>query len=87
MPCIHNEADGSAPAKQQTYINLIDPILRKYSVRRVYMSDDSGITKAMMPDGVHLRKSYTANNITYYTNDTDAVRRYSRCLEAELLRA
>ena len=28
-----------------------------------------------------------SNNITYYTNDTPAVRKYSKCLEAELLKA
>ena len=88
MPCLHNGTDGAAPAKQTTYIDLVDPILRGYSVRRVYMADDSGITKAMMDkDGIHLRNPYVVNDITYYTNDTEAVRRYSKCLEAEMLKA
>ena len=88
MPCLHTGTDGAAPARQTTYIDLVDPILRGYSVRRVYMADDSGITKAMMDtDGVHLRNPYVVNNITYYTNDTEAVRRYSKCLESEMLKA
>lgn len=88
MPCLHNGTDGSPPARQTTYIDLVDPILRGYSVRRVYMADDSGITKAMMDtDGIHLHNPYVVNDITYYTNDTEAVRRYSKCLEAEMLKA
>lgn len=84
MPCLRT----NNTARQKTYIDLVDPIIRSYGVRRVYMADDSGITKAMMnSDGVHLIKPYVVNDITYYTSETEACYRYSRCLEAEMLKA
>ena len=64
------------------------PILKQYGVRRVNMAEDSGIVKSMMStDGVHLRWPVVSNNITYYTNDTPAVRKFSKCLESVLLQA
>ena len=88
LPNIHSGANGEPPAMQQTYLDTVVPILKKYGVRRVNMAEDSGIVKSMMyTDGVHLRWPVVSNNITYYTNDTPAVRKYSKCLEAELLKA
>ena len=88
LPNIHSGANGEAPAAQQTYLDAVVPILKKYGVRRVNMAEDSGIVKSMMsPDGVHLRKTVVSGGTTYYTNDTPAVRKFSRCLEAELLKA
>ena len=88
LPNIHSGANGEAPATQQAYLDAVVPILKKYGVRRVNMAEDSGIVKSMMfTDGVHLRWPVVSNNITYYTNDTPAVRKYSKCLEAELLKA
>lgn len=88
MPCLRSNSDGSIPSMQRIYMEEVDGILQDYGVRRVYMSSDSGITKSMMnPDGIHLSKSYKKNNIIYYTNDSEAVRRFSRCLEAEMLKA
>ena len=88
LPNIHSGANGEPPAAQQTYLDTVVPILKKYGVRRVNMAEDSGIVKSMMnSDGVHLRWPVVSNNITYYTNDTPAVRKYSKCLEAELLKA
>lgn len=87
MPCIRN-SDGSAPSRQEGYYALIDPIIKSYGVRRVYMAYDSGIVFGMGDDdGVHLKRPYVVNGITYYTNDTEAVKRYSRCLEAEMLKS
>ena len=88
LPNIHNGANGEPPVTQQTYLDTVVPILKKYGVRRVNMAEDSGIVKSMMfTDGVHLRWPVVSNNITYYTNDTPAVRKFSKCLEAELLKA
>ena len=88
LPNIHSGANGEAPATQQTYLDTVVPILKQYGVRRVNMAEDSGIVKSMMStDGVHLRWPVVSNNITYYTNDTPAVRKFSKCLEAELLKA
>lgn len=88
LPNIHNGANGEPPVTQQTYLDTVVPILKKYGVRRVNMAEDSGIIKSMMyTDGIHLRWPVVSNNITYYTNDTPAVRKFSKCLEAELLKA
>ena len=88
LPNIRNGTNGEPPAMQQTYLDTVVPILKKYGVRRVNMAEDSGIVKSMMnSDGIHLRWPVVSNNITYYTNDTPAVRKYSKCLEAELLKA
>ena len=88
LPNIRSGANGEAPATQQAYLDAVVPILKKYSVRYVNMAEDSGIVKSMMyTDGVHLRWPVVSNNITYYTNDTPAVRKFSKCLEAELLKA
>lgn len=88
LPNIRSGANGEPPAMQQTYLDTVVPILKKYSVRYVNMAEDSGIAKSMMnSDGIHLRWPVVSNNITYYTNDTPAVRKYSKCLEAELLKA
>ncbi len=88
LPNIHSGANGEAPAAQQAYLDAVVPILKKYGVRRVNMAEESGIVKSMMyTDGVHLRKAVVSGGTTYYTNDTPAVRKFSKCLEAELLKA
>ena len=88
LPNIRSGANGEAPATQQAYLDAVVPILKKYGVRRVNMAEDSGIVKSMMyTDGVHLRWPVVSNNVTHYTNDTPAVRKFSKCLEAELLKA
>lgn len=88
LPNIRSGANGEAPATQEAYLDAVVPILKKYSVRYVNMAEDSGIVKSMMfTDGVHLRWPVVSNNVTYYTNDTPAVRKFSKCLEAELLKA
>lgn len=88
LPNLHNGANGEAPAAQQTYLDAVVPILKKYGVRRVNMAEDSGIVKSMMyTDGVHLRKAVVSGGATYYTNDTPAVRKFSKCLESVLLQA
>ena len=88
LPNIRSGANGEAPATQQAYLDAVVPILKQYGVRRVNMAEDSGIVKSMMStDGVHLRWPVVSNNATYYTNDTPAVRKFSKCLEAELLKA
>lgn len=88
LPNIRSGANGEAPATQQAYLDAVVPILKKYGVRRVNMAEDSGIVKSMMyTDGVHLRKAVVSGGATYYTNDTPAVRKFSKCLEAELLKA
>ena len=88
LPNIHSGANGEAPATQQAYLDAVVPILKKYGVRRVNMAEDSGIVKSMMStDGVHLRWPVVRGGVTYYTNDTPAVRKFSKCLEAELLKA
>ena len=88
LPNIHSGANGESPAMQQTYLDAVIPILKKYSVRYVNMAEDSGIVKSMMyTDGVHLHWPVVSNNITYYTNDTPAVRKFSKCLESVLLQA
>lgn len=88
LPNIRNGANGEPPAKQQTYLDTVVPLLKKYGVRYVNMAEDSGIAKSMMyTDGIHLHWPVVANNVTYYTNDTPAVRKYSKCLESVLLQA
>ena len=88
LPNIHSGANGEAPATQQAYLDAVVPILKQYGVRRVNMAEDSGIVKSMMyTDGVHLCWPVVSNNITYYTNDTPAVRKFSKCLESVLLQA
>ena len=88
LPNIRSGANGEAPATQQAYLDAVVPILKQYGVRRVNMAEDSGIVKSMMyTDGVHLHWPVVSNNVTYYTNDTPAVRKFSKCLEAELLKA
>lgn len=88
LPNIRSGANGESPAMQQTYLDTVVPILKKYGVRRVNMAEDSGIVKSMMyTDGVHLRWPVVRGGVTYYTNDTPAVRKFSKCLEAELLKA
>lgn len=88
LPNIHNGANGEPPVTQQTYLDTVVPILKKYGVRRVNMAEDSGIIKSMMyTDGIHLRKVVVSGGKTYYTNDSPAVRKFSKCLEAELLKA
>ena len=88
LPNIRNGTNGEAPATQQAYLDAVVPILKQYGVRRVNMAEDSGIVKSMMStDGVHLRKAVVSGGTTYYTNDTPAVRKFSKCLEAELLKA
>lgn len=88
LPCMHTGSNGEAPPRQQTYLDTVLPILKQYGVRYVDMAANSGIVKSMMSDdGIHLRWPAVVNNITYYTNDTPAVRKYSKCLEAELLQA
>ena len=88
LPNIRSGANGEAPATQQAYLDAVVPILKKYSVRYVNMAEDSGIVKSMMStDGVHLRWPVVRGGVTYYTNDTPAVRKFSKCLEAELLKA
>ena len=80
MPCMRGVNDE----KQNTYYELVKPILREYGVRCVDMQGNAGIVRGMMAsDGVHLAEmgdDYT------YDNDNEAVARYSRCLEAEMLR-
>lgn len=88
LPNIRNGANGEAPATQQAYLDAVVPIIKQYGVRRVNMAEDSGIVKSMMStDGIHLRKAVVSGGVTYYTNDTPAVRKFSKCLEAELLKA
>lgn len=88
LPNIRSGANGEAPATQQAYLDAVVPILKQYGVRRVNMAEDSGIVKSMMyTDGVHLRWPLVCGGVTYYTNDTPAVRKFSKCLEAELLKA
>lgn len=88
LPNIRSGANGESPAMQQTYLDTVVPILKKYGVRRVNMAEDSGIVKSMMStDGVHLRWPVVSNNVTHYTNDTPAVRKFSKCLESVLLQA
>lgn len=80
MPCMRNDSTE----KQNTYYELVKPILREYGVRCVDMLGNTGIVASMMnPDGVHLAISATGGG---YDNTTEAVARYSRCLEVEMLR-
>ena len=88
LPNIRNGTNGEAPATQQAYLDAVVPILKQYGVRRVNMAEDSGIVKSMMStDGIHLRKAVVSGGTTYYTNDTPAVRKFSKCLESVLLQA
>jgi lysophospholipase L1-like esterase len=78
MPCMRGVNDE----KQAAYYTMANAILDEYGIRRVDMAHHSGITAAMMnPDGVHLALSASNG----YDNTTEAVARYSRCLEAEML--
>lgn len=76
MPCMRNGKDNDA------YYDLITPILNEYGVARVNMACESGIVASMMnSDGVHLALFDNG-----YDNTTEAVARYSRCLESAMLR-
>lgn len=80
MPCMRNKNP-----RQEQYYDLVDPILRSYGVRRVYMAYDSGITVSMMnSDGIHFR--YQDTDGTYKQNMI-GIKKYSKCLEAEMLNA
>lgn len=80
MPCMRN-----GNARQEQYYELVEPILKSYGVRRVYMAWDSGITINMMnPDGIHFR--YQDEEGTFIQNMT-GIKKYSKCLEAEMLKA
>ena len=80
MPCMRNKNP-----RQEQYYDLVDPILRSYGVRRVYMAYDSGITVSMMnSDGIHFR--YQDTDGTYKQNMI-GLEKYSKCLEAEMLKA
>ena len=64
-------------AKQEQYYELVEPILKSYGVRRVYMAWDSGITIDMMnPDGIHFR--YQDEDGSFKQNMT-GLAKYSRC--------
>jgi len=77
MPCMRNGRD----TQQATYYDTVIPVLREYGIPHVDMAWESGIVKSMMnSDGVHLRDGDT------YSNDTEAVARYSRCIESAMLR-
>ena len=78
MPCMRNGKDNDA------YYDLITPILNEYGIARVNMAYESGIVASMMnSDGVHLALSAAGGG---YDNTTEAVARYSRCLESAMLR-
>lgn len=78
MPCMRI-AGGS---KQDSYYEMAAKILREYGVRYVDMLGDSGIVKSMMnADGIHLATFDT----DHYNQHTEAVARYSRCLESAML--
>ena len=80
MPCMRN-----GNTKQEQYYELVEPILKSYGVRRVYMAWDSGITIGMMnPDGIHFRYQDEYGN---YHQQMTGIKKYSKCLEAEMLRA
>lgn len=80
MPCMR----GVNEERQNSYYELIKPILREYGVRCVDMLGNAGIVKSMMnADGVHLATFDT----NHYNQHTEAVARYSRCLESEMLLA
>ena len=76
MPCMRNGRDNDA------YYDLVGPILDEYGVARVNMAYESGIAANMMnSDGVHLALSGNG-----YDNTTEAVARYSRAVEAAMLK-
>lgn len=80
MPCMRGVNDE----KQSTYYSIANGVLDEYGIRRVDMAHNSGIVKSMMnSDGVHLAISATGGG---YDNTTEAVARYSRCLEVEMLK-
>lgn len=80
MPCMRN-----GNARQEQYYELVEPILKSYGVRRVYMAWDSGITIGMMnPDGIHFR--YQEEDGSFKQNMT-GLAKYSKCLETEMLKA
>lgn len=79
MPCMRGVNDE----KQSTYYSIANRVLDEYGIHRVDMAHNSGIVRGMMnSDGVHLAISATGGG---YDNTTEAVARYSRCLEAEML--
>lgn len=81
MPCMRNAKVN----KQEQYYELVDPILKSYGVRRVYMAWDSGITINMMnSDGIHLRYQDESGA---FRQCMTAIEKYSKCLEAEMLKA
>lgn len=85
LPYLHTGTNHSAPARQATYKELILPIIQSYAVRVVDMDTESGITYAMgNTDGIHLATVAQGDG---YDNTTEAVARYSRCLEAAMLDA
>lgn len=80
MPCMRN-----GNARQEQYYELVEPILKSYGVRRVYMAYDSGIRVSMMnPDGIHFR--YQDEDGSFKQNMI-GLEKYSKCLEAEMLKA
>lgn len=88
MPMYCGDIEGYYGAVEN-YYNLIKPIVQSYHVRTVDMMHDSGIILGMANhdgmvnnDGVHL------GPIPDFSpqKDTEACRRYARCLEAELLK-
>ncbi len=67
---------------QETYIALMDKVFNSLGVKRAYPRYDAGITLSMMrDDGIHL--DYWANNT--HNNNTEAVRRFSKCVEAAMM--
>lgn len=70
-------------AKIKSYYDTISPIIREYHVRTVNMEYDSGIAYGMgNEDGIHLGPIISSMP----RKNTEACRRYARCLEAELLK-
>ena len=67
---------------QETYITLMDKVFNSLGVKRAYPRYDAGITLSMMrDDGIHL--DYWENNT--HNNNTEAVRRFSKCVEAAMM--
>ena len=80
MPCMRKNN-----SRQEQYYTLVDTILKSYGVRRVYMAYDSGIALSMMAsDGIHFRYTDTDNEIK---QNMIGLEKYSKCLEAEMLKA
>ena len=81
MPCMRNNG-GKAPTNYASYKAYTDAVLDTYGIKRAYPSEEAGITLSMMhTDGIHLRQLVGG---TTFTNDTQSVRRFSRCLEMAL---